>query len=625
MSENLLESENMRTRVLLLDESCDLRRLTNVKQVNYQVIVCLFWAAPETMQRVARLVGGKCYSLGDIIKNVDLLEKELTDFVQRLCDGGPKYKGLALRRYLSEEVFRSCLYPRICESALKFLEGVRSDLKVERLEVDLMASDQGWGIFKRLSLSNGSSRFLSLIPHAERLKVCVRKPFQMSIVKKLARQFRGARISGHWQAQIWNLIEKSDKNYAKRCFFNQLRRSGAIPSQPITFFSSYLNNSRILQPFECLMSNPVHWIVTNFYAQKPISDQAKPFSWIWEFGNLQGQDNKLKDDTIQNDCQRESERNGVSLACLPESKILQSWGNGQLTSLANLTYCWEKYLEDVNPKLVVMANRWGIEGWFTQIARNYGIPVLEVLHGVLGGYFYTSTPILSDAMVVPGEFWRSLWPEDQQRKILVFNPPKGDVKKVQKSRYSNRRRLTFFSWPLLLSTFYNFSELTGGFIQIFRNLLSKGNYEILVRCHPLENPSDFIKRWEFFYGPLPAGLQVGKHEPLDEVLAQTDVALMFRSTVMLNCLVNRIPVIMPGWIDFGWNQALVNVPGVYLAPDFPELEQRVRDWLHSPPILSEETAAHFVKPPGTGQDLFVSLVNDLMSGRERDRHLGLSN
>ena len=172
------------------------------------------------------------------------------------------------------------------------------------------------------------------------------------------------------------------------------------------------------------------------------------------------------------------------------------------------------------------------------------------------------------------------------------------------------------------SAFYNFSELTDGFIQIFRNLLSKGNYEILVRCHPFENPSDFVKRWESFYGPLPTGLQVGKHEPLNEVLAQTDVALMFRSTVMLNCLVNRIPVIMPGWIDFGWNQALVNVLGVYLAPDFPELEQRVRDWLRSPPILSEEAAAHFVKPPGTGQDLFVSLVNDLMSGRKTDQHLG---
>jgi len=321
-----VESPNINGHVLLLDDGCDLQRLIELKGCSkYDAVVCLFWAAPETRQHIAGLVGGTCHSLGDIVKNVDLLERDLTDCVQRFCDGGPKYRGLALRRYLSEEVFRSCLYSRICESTLEFLGDLRSDLKVERLEVDVMASDQAWGIFKRLSLSNGSSKCLYLIPHAQRSEVCVKKPFQMSTIKKLVRQFRGAKISGQWPAQIWNLIEKIDKGYGKRCSLSRFRKPCKISSGMITFFSSYLNNSRILQPFERLMPGSVHWIVTNYYARMPISDQAKQISWIWQFGNLQGNDRKFKDDTVLYDCQRELERNSLLVTCLSESKILQSW------------------------------------------------------------------------------------------------------------------------------------------------------------------------------------------------------------------------------------------------------------------------------------------------------------
>ena len=96
--------------------------------------------------------------------------------------------------------------------------------------------------------------------------------------------------------------------------------------------------------------------------------------------------------------------------------------------------------------------------------------------------------------------------------------------------------------------FYNHSEFVGNLICLFRNMLVEGQCEVVVRFHPAENPSDFVDRWQQSWGPTPPGLFLSKHEPLNEILAKTDVALMFRSTIMLNCLVNDIPVIMPGWI-----------------------------------------------------------------------------
>ena len=95
----------------------------------------------------------------------------------------------------------------------------------------------------------------------------------------------------------------------------------------------------------------------------------------------------------------------------------------------------------------MVANQWGIEGWLTQCAKRRGIPALQVMHGVLGGYLYTRTPILSDALIVPGEFWKNLWPEDQRDKILIYNPPDSFPKK-QRPRKSRPDTLTYFSWPL---------------------------------------------------------------------------------------------------------------------------------------------------------------------------------
>jgi hypothetical protein len=135
----------------------------------------------------------------------------------------------------------------------------------------------------------------------------------------------------------------------------------------------------------------------------------------------------------------------------------------------------------------------------------------------------------------------------------------------------------------------------------------------MVRAHTRENPSYFIQRWRHLYGSLPKGLYIVKNEPLAQVLAKTDVALMFRSTVMLNCLFNRIPIIMPGWIDFDWRKVLDDIPGIYMADDFPDIENCLEEWLGQPPSISDEVVNNFVHPPGAGGDIFCAHVKDLMN------------
>jgi hypothetical protein len=71
MKENAVESANVSTRILLLDESCDLHRLLDLKDYSKYEAVLPFLDCPETKQWITRSIGKMCYSLGDILKNAD--------------------------------------------------------------------------------------------------------------------------------------------------------------------------------------------------------------------------------------------------------------------------------------------------------------------------------------------------------------------------------------------------------------------------------------------------------------------------------------------------------------------------------------------------------------------------
>ena len=137
--------------------------------------------------------------------------------------------------------------------------------------------------------------------------------------------------------------------------------------------------------------------------------------------------------------------------------------------------------------------------------------------------------------------------------------------------------------------------------------------KITVRAHPLENPQDFTSRWHELYGPLPARLKIVKEEPLEVTLKNTDLALMYRSTVMLNCLANDIPVVMPGWIDYGWNDGLVDLSKVYMAQDFQDLEEKLLSLMSLESYSSAKDLQEFVRFPGAGKETFLAFIYKMMT------------
>jgi hypothetical protein len=251
-----------------------------------------------------------------------------------------------------------------------------------------------------------------------------------------------------------HFLERTDKTYHYRCSLGPLLPRSNITKGGITFFSSYLNNSRILSSFVILMPSLITWVVTNVWSRRGIMrNQANAF-WLWQFaGDLspayQDQDTLPPVKTAED---------APDYSYLASTYTWKNWGQIESRLLMNLTGAWEAYLNEAKPRLIVMANQWGIEGWFTRCAKRKGIPVLQVMHGVLGGYLYTRTPIISDALIVPGEFWKNLWADEQKDKILVYNPP-GFFPQKEKPYKSLPTTITYFSWPLSTVAFIIFLNL----------------------------------------------------------------------------------------------------------------------------------------------------------------------
>ncbi len=583
----------MRHRVLIVDDACDPAELGTRDLAPYSDLVALCWLSPATREGLQAHGRLRCHGLLDVVGSLERWERRAITRMEQVCAAGPRYRDRPWRFLLAEGLFREALVIQLVADA----DRLRRQLAGDRPGgYDLRVSAERERLFRALTADVGPAAG----PPAPRPPLPAR----------LARRLRHSLVTGDLGGQLRNLLDQLDAGYRWRCAAGRWRRPAVAPGG-VTFFSSYLNNSRVVRILEPHVPDPVHWVVTNHYARTGAAGHRGTLSWLWHFAP--GTAAKPVD---RQAAAAESDE-PKARAWLAGSPTWRYWLGAGRSSLPRLTAAWEHYLDRARPRLVVVANQWGLEGWFSGLARRRGIPVLQLLHGVLDGEFYCRQPIAADALVVWGEAWRDLRPADERPRIRVFNPPSA-FPPVER-RPAAVPRLTYFSWPFDRTAFYNEAELQDGFIELLGRLQASADCELTVRAHPLENPADLLGRWRRHHGDLPPPWSVSQREPLRDVLARTDVAILFRSTVMLECLASGIPMIIPRWPWFTWQERLEDIRGVHLAADFDDLLATALAWIRDPPPMDRRQTRGFLRPvskTGEGLEQFVSDLIERGGARE---------
>jgi len=600
-----IEPKTENQRVLILDDECDITSLHQNTYGYYQGIILLFWLSPKKTDQIAEEMGTSCYSMIDLKTNTNGWEEQANAIVDQICNRGPQYMGLPLRRLIDEPLFRTILNYQLIQMVLTFIDNEFKATEKNKILIEYVLSPL---LSNCIVLADKFKDRQMIFRSLNRKSIDTRNSRFKRIVKRMKEIATVGNVKGH----VWHIVAELDNTYRWRCSWQLLFPIAQAKTNGVCFFSSYRNNSLTLSNLTDFMPAPVTWILTNQSAQSGLPEGAK-WEWIWRFSKA-----SMNAMTITHRISSQDDDADIDdflRALLKITPTWQYWQDHGPKSLLNLANCWMNYLERARPILIVVANQWGLDGWLALMAQGKGIPVLQIMHGALGGYFFTRTPIRTDKMMVYGEFWKNLWPEAEQSKICVFNP--GRYKRIlKKDRSGFTPRLTCFSWPLKQVLYHHFVELNSGLIHIFHRLLEEKVCKLIYRAHPGENPDDFLSLWRTLHGTVPTGVNVSKHEHLADIISDTSMAFMYRSTVIMDCIVNSIPVMMPGWIDYGWHEALQDVPGVYLAADFSDLEMRIREWVKNPPVVDEAAVYRFVRPLGEGEAEFREMVRRLAEGRK---------
>lgn len=593
----------MTQRFLVVDDSWDLSSLGRRELEGCSHLLLLSWVAPDTLERL-RLENPSCrpMTLPEIVGGLRRWEEEAVELVEQVCAGSPSYRGQPWCGVLAEGLNDEA---RTVQAVLEAAHCCRQlTAEGETARIELRVADDVEQTFRDVA---GAVADLEIV--GARNAVARRAGF----TQRMARRLRHASLVGGWRSQARNLLVEADRRYRLRLAAGRRLSAPHVEPGGVTFFSSYRNNSRILSALEPHLAVPVTWITANASARE--GAHSKAFHRLWRFAPAELPAPIAAADPPSPEA-RDAARQGALRSWLSWSPTWRFWRETGHALLPRLTACWERYLDLARPGLVVVAGNWGLDGWLARLARERGTPVLQLLHGLLDGVFYTEGPLHADALIVWGEFWRRQWPAATRPRVHVFNP--GIVSAPARPRAAAvPPRVTFFSWPFDRLRFYSGSELLDGMIALFQRLSSVGACRLTVRAHPQENLSDLAQRWRRRSGELPSGLRLSRSEPLEEVLAETDLAVMFRSTVMLDCLAHGIPVLIPGWIEFHWSQGLEGIEGIHLATDFRDLGRTLEDWLESPPRIDPGTVRRFVRPAGEGRAAFEELVTRLVGRRDR--------
>jgi hypothetical protein len=368
---------------------------------------------------------------------------------------------------------------------------------------------------------------------------------------------------------FWGLMETLDSRYQIRTAFRRKTRRDEKGGR--WFYSSYVNFTRALVRHLPRFEGETIWAVNRYDAAREIPPEARWY-YLCEFGKPT--DGDAKKDFIRNMKEhfafQPEEKAGFPLQSFTSCDADVAYLLNRLlpASLAETDLLYS-FLQQTSPEILWVADQWGSENLLLQVARTFTIPAHQVQHGVLHRFFPFS-PLYSDRFWVWGDFWKRALPEREREKVQVVNPglalspakacPEGLAKKT----------ILFLTSPIHLGILWNRDMVLQEFVRLLEGLLGNG-HAALVRVHPAEALEFWRNPVERKFGRIPPGVSFSKEEPLTEVLEKTDLAVMFFSTVFLNCLASGIPVMALRWYPHIWMEPLAHEGLIHMGQDIGEV------------------------------------------------------
>lgn len=231
-----------------------------------------------------------------------------------------------------------------------------------------------------------------------------------------------------------------------------------------------------------------------------------------------------------------------------------------------------KWMAETEPKMVVVGNP-GTERPVLQLARKNGIPTVCLQHGILGDYYQHCTQPC-DALVVRGPFWKEFVVEPMRERTQILNASSATDARV--AQPGHRDAILFVSSIESALPTTHPSE-TESLIRCLLECAQREERKLIIRVHPRESLEHYrkITREEMRSLPAEVNVEFSQGAGLDETVQRSAVAVMYSSTIFLDCLRHGVPIVSLDWLEFSY-KALLEKHGVFhFAKNLAELQQLV--------------------------------------------------
>ena len=507
------------------------------------------WASPEFAASVA---GSRrqCRTLNSVIGSFPALTRDVHTQVQKTLDQLPiKYRGV--RPLEATTLIDDAYLPALAAAHLLKAAPDESD---GGTALELMsASDFGIAL-ETVSRALGGPPILLRRPDLHRLRHHSRSHLQ-----RLWALAREARLNYDPAQLFWAPLEYADRDFSLR---QRIWRRARASFGGTYCYSSYVNYSHNLSLHAAHMSTPPNWVV-NKRSARP---QSRRFSYLWQFKGTSSRPLEHRDacDALRSSLlDLPNDAGDLPMREIARTNSIFLWLTGSVfPALLTEIDLMEAFLEQTRPSELWVANQWGSEGLLLPLARNAGTPTVQVQHGTLESY-YAFAPIVSDRFLVWGDLWRTAVNPAERSKVEVMNPGL-EVASAAGRRPKGGHNVTFFTAPVDLLPFWNPLIVLWEGVTLVGRLLEMGA-DVTVRIHPMDRIDTWRSAWRKQVGALPSRLRFEKGGPLEPLLEWTDVAIVFHSTVFLNCAASGIPVVALSWYPSMWREELEEAQLVHFA------------------------------------------------------------
>ncbi len=411
-------------------------------------------------------------------------------------------------------------------------------------------------------------------------------------VRRSWQRVRSAGLSHRAVVREWHqVLERVDPYH---------RRERAKPEQVqhkpnlIWFYTTAHTFTRIGQYYEPYFPQAFEYLLENPQTGgEPLRAATRPFTSVYAFGALHMEPSAAELQTAQKvivdhlKAVRLSPVESVARQLLLNSSFFKTFLNRHLPRGLYATSMFEQWTQSVQPAALVVGNP-VFEGYALHAARRQGVPTVLLQHGILGDYCQLSDPPV-DHYVVRGMFWRDFLAAAPRCRAHVLEPP-GRALPVQHEA-ATRVAILFLTAPYRAEAFLHVADLK----DILHNVLTvaaQANRELIIRVHPMEEIGFYqakINQWV-----KAAGLQVrvtySQGPGLNELLNRAAVSVTYCSTVFLDCLRARVPIVSFGWHDFSYKRQIEAQGVFYFAEDLASLSQLIERGLQGDlPAFAQST------------------------------------